>query len=1642
MIRLTYSNRTEALLDALVRRVDEGANDPLAPIWIVVPNANVERFVELGVARRLGVAANLRFSRLAQLTDELLPGPLLGGDRLIARVLRGLLDEGLLADPALAPVRRYLAAAGDAPAATEPRRAQLALHVAHLFEEYGFSRAELLETWTAGEARFTGTPHAGTEAWQAALFRFASRTPSPARTLGQAIDALEDPALPSLHVFGLSYVARVFARLFGALGERTALSLYALNPCEEFWEDVETAGELRRRRRGTTAEPEWLFEDEDPFALSVDTETPLLRQWGRPGREHVRLLGALTDCDFEAAFVDPLEEADPSGDAALPLLAPLHAPPLLHRIQHDVLTRAPRIAPPAAVRRDESVVVIGAPSLRREVETVAAEIWRLVDTVDDLTFDEIAVLVNGPDRDAYLPHVEAVFGEARAIPFNVTDVSLASVSPLVEGALRLLALPTEPFDRPEVLAVMTHPAVMAAVPDIEPHEWVALVDRLGIFHGIDHDELADTYVGDEDRLSWEQGIVRIALGAHARGEVDGRPRPLAIDGHDHLPEEAPVGSLVEARFALLARSLSSDVRFARAASLPLEDWSRFAMAMMQSYLTATDEREAGALRRALGVAERLAALDVDGTPVRWPIVWELLRGPLEELAGTRGQHLADGVVVSSLVPMRAIPFRVIFVLGLGEGRFPAADRRDSMDLRAVRRLAGDVTPPERDRYTFLETLLCARDRLILSYVARDERTGEPLAPSVVVTELLDVIEDGYLPGARTTLVRRNVPLRRHEEEAAREVLAEAAREQRARRLGERLREDLEGRLPAHLVPGEVSRAVARDPAMEHLLGLAPLPRAEPGPDEARTLRLSLAALRRFLECPLQGWTRAVLRLDDDRGSADATRAEEPFEPGRLDETIVLRASFEEAVLAGEPWRASYGRVVEAAIARGRWPLGPFARLFEEKHEAIFETWRTGFEAIGADRVRRVRLGAADTIRRGVEAADPIVLELADDPRRHGRPLRVELVGATELLAGDASVSLLLHHKGGAAGRVEELRHALRAFFDQVALTLLGQAPGPHRSVQLYADRDAPVRVDHAPIDPASARAWLTDLVADLFAGAHDYLFPIDAATRLADRFGSVDGEAIVAAIGEVRERGGGQSRWGACRGRGHPSGAGARRGRDPRAAVRARGLPAGGKMSCSPARAHGAARVAAKLGERPWLAGRASHASAGALARADVARRRRTSRGASRLAPGLDASDRQGASGWPPLARDRGLARLDAALDRLDPTARRRCSATARSASTSRCGRRGPSPRLVGPGRRSRRPTAGFLSEARLRWSKSSSPDASRLRLGGAPDPDAAAALGRVLAHPSVTPAGPGGPDRRAASRRRGRARRASRSSAAARAPARPPIVVAILRARWSAATSSPRRSRSRRRPKGGRSNARRDRVGARRGRRSAPRDRAPSRACRARARSTVCSAGLRRSGAFVITETSPLSERLVILDEGSMIDVFLMDGVVASPGANASARRARGRRAAPSVAAGGVPRPRRARADGAADEEPPRRSEPPRGLAHPRGGGGRERRRAAADGGAGSVPPRGRRRRSARLPARVDRARPARRHGATDVGAERRSVGRARAPRVALRARRGARAALRDPARLAADERRGGQRLDPPRGRTRRCGRRAGDRR
>jgi exodeoxyribonuclease V gamma subunit len=74
--------------------------------------------------------------------------------------------------------------------------------------------------------------------------------------------------------------------------------------------------------------------------------------------------------------------------------------------------------------------------------------------------------------------------------------------------------------------------------------------------------------------------------------------------------------------------------------------------------------------------------------------------------------------------MRAIPHRVIVLMGLDAGVFPRPSARPGFHLMEQRRRLGDPQPADQDRYVLLEALLSARSHLLITWSNRDDRKGD------------------------------------------------------------------------------------------------------------------------------------------------------------------------------------------------------------------------------------------------------------------------------------------------------------------------------------------------------------------------------------------------------------------------------------------------------------------------------------------------------------------------------------------------------------------------------------------------------------------------------------------------------------------------------------------------------------------------------------------------------------------------------------------------------------------------------------------------------------------------------------------------------------------------------------------------------
>jgi len=96
-----------------------------------------------------------------------------------------------------------------------------------------------------------------------------------------------------------------------------------------------------------------------------------------------------------------------------------------------------------------------------------------------------------------------------------------------------------------------------------------------------------------------------------------------------------------------------------------------------------------------------------------------------------------------MLPMRSIPFKVVCFAGMNNDAFPRGSKILSFDIIAKDPKPGDRLRRNDDKYLFLEALISARKKLYISYVGQSIEDNTQIPPSVVVSELLDYIKEGF-----------------------------------------------------------------------------------------------------------------------------------------------------------------------------------------------------------------------------------------------------------------------------------------------------------------------------------------------------------------------------------------------------------------------------------------------------------------------------------------------------------------------------------------------------------------------------------------------------------------------------------------------------------------------------------------------------------------------------------------------------------------------------------------------------------------------------------------------------------------------------------------------------------------------------------
>lgn len=470
-----------------------------------------------------------------------------------------------------------------------------------------------------------------------------------------------------LHLFSFSHLPRLYLDHLQKLGSY----FYHLSPCREFWSDLPTNYEAR------FLNPTY-----------VEERHPLLVNLGKVGQEMAK---RVEESDH-LLVIDSYEE--PEGSCRL------------NRLQRELLTLDRDYAPSP----DLSIQIYQTPTRHREVEILYENLVHLLTTNRDIAPQDIIVMA--PDIVPYIPYIQAHFG--KELPYQIWDVPLEKSNSHFEGLFLLLSLEQKRWNAPTLLTLFGHPLFIPCIgwSEEEKEQIKEWIEETGIRWGLDacHRKILLAKKGlashwEDEGATWREGIGVLV-------------EELAM-GHDPKRIDFTQAELL-GEWSQVLDNLQVDLK-------ETEDGLKKTMTSWLEYLKQLAEKYFGCSEEVILKFEKLRL----AAPSEQTYTFFTLHKLLEEVAKTESVFLNGNQLQSirfcSMLPMRAIPAQVVYLMGMDEEAFP----RNELPS-AFKRTTEDYCPSrlDFDRSLFLEALLSARRYFHLSYSDKPSILIEELKPFI------------------------------------------------------------------------------------------------------------------------------------------------------------------------------------------------------------------------------------------------------------------------------------------------------------------------------------------------------------------------------------------------------------------------------------------------------------------------------------------------------------------------------------------------------------------------------------------------------------------------------------------------------------------------------------------------------------------------------------------------------------------------------------------------------------------------------------------------------------------------------------------------------------------------------------------------
>lgn len=674
---------------------------PLSPEHVIVPNMDMAQWLQVMEAERTGISANLEFQlpagffrKLFESRDESVRKQLLDRHLLRWMIFRLLDDVGPW--KSLKDWLNVITKSNSGTSTLTEARWDLASQIADVYDQYLIYRPDWLVQW-AGKSTgglFTGSERhhgpidqiqglEGINDWQPELWkRICTNWPDYPNRADLIVDLMQD--LRS---------GRVSANTFHLQADLTIFGVGSLAPAM-----VEAFALLSQ-----SVDIHWYY-----------------RCNNVPQDEMHSYIRGLNEEQVEAkqVILDVMKYHE------LPFKV----------ISHDPTTTG---SAPIILKKPESIVIHRCHSPRREVEVLHDQLLALFDSMEVRPGD---VAIVCPDPDVYAPFVREIFGtegaDRPAIPVQINGGKLSKRELVSDVFIRALRLSGSRFKATEMLDWLGLAPVLGDFMDHNGlrgtlNRWV---DEHMIRWGSTPGHLSDLGFDLDGRHTWRHGLDRLLLAY------------TSTENQDYIYSDmlAGVPVLSSGESELLGRLLRlvdvlEQMRRSSREEMSLAEWGDRLESWFRDIVTDPDWLQYS--DRSMQVIQTLKTSQSELFTESIP--FSVLLSDLNERLGSGGigRSWSPGeVTCTGMVALHQFPYKVVAVVGLNDGALPGRTPVSTFDIISQNYRPGDRIRRRGDRQLFLDYLYCVSDKLILCYTGYRQIDNKPLAPSVMITSLMDYME--------------------------------------------------------------------------------------------------------------------------------------------------------------------------------------------------------------------------------------------------------------------------------------------------------------------------------------------------------------------------------------------------------------------------------------------------------------------------------------------------------------------------------------------------------------------------------------------------------------------------------------------------------------------------------------------------------------------------------------------------------------------------------------------------------------------------------------------------------------------------------------------------------------------------------------